>query len=531
MFVRNLLQSNQEVSLQSGEYVTLVPFGLAITVQYDDKGLIQKIMLNHDKDEWVDMTESFLPLILKNKQIPSRITVTGGTSYIRGAFVTSDVTSSLRKHPGSLQAEFKQLYLADPTSFTFYAGDIQSLAVKFKGAIATRQWLSTSKFTLLPGYVMPNEITEEKFRYMVTQNYPFTYPLIDSYIVFHRDHSITYPKIQLCQDVVKNVVRTYTEMGDIVGIISYESGESQTVPYSTIVKFNVQADSLVIRNSEKSLIHGISAATNKKSSVLANKIQCECCGRQIVIPATGNVRCSDPHCNSVLYPRILQLCKCLNLPSMTFDEYKAYSQEIGTIFSVLDIFDLGKYTSSVVDVTMAEGLRAIVPKTILPGMQQINQLCDECSNSMQTLQYYLQHVDKMRSDLDLDLNAFNRFFVWISDTENCSDVIEFFKLKNINLVKQVKKFEGAPIFRDKLVMLTGTFVHGSTDEISGILRSYSAEVTTEFSDAINCVVIGDAQENIDGHAVISARKLRIPIMTESEFFTQYDIDTDLAENL
>jgi len=531
MFVRNLLQSGREVSLQSGEYVALVPFGLAVTIQYSDKGLIQKVMLNHEQDEWVDETESILPLVLKNKQIPNKISVTGGTSYVRGVFVTNDVASSLRKHPESIQAEFKQLYLADPNSFTFYAGDIQSLSVKFKGAVATRQWLSTSKFTLLPGYVMPSEITEDKFRYMVTQNYPFTYPLIDSYIVFHRDHSISYPKIQLKQDIVVDVLRTYTEFGDIIGIITYDTNEIQTVPYSTIVRFNVQVDSLVVRNSESAIIHSISASTNKRDSVLSNKIQCECCGKQIVVPPSGNVRCSDPQCNSVLYPRVLQLCKCLHLPLMSFEDYRVYSDEIGTIFSVLDTFDKATYKDREVDVTLSEGLRAIIPKSILPSMVQINQLCDACSNSMQTLQYYLQHPDRMKVDLELELGAFNRFFTWISDNENCSDVIEFFKLSNIHLVKQTKKFEGDPIFRDKLIMLTGTFLHGSIDEISNILRSYSADVVTELVDDVNCVLIGDAQENINGHAVIEARKRRVPIMSESEFFTQYDIDKDLAENL
>lgn len=532
MFVRNLLQSGREISLQGGEYVTLVPFGLPITIQYSDKGLIQKVMLNHDKDSWEDVTQSFLPLILKNHQVPNKISITGGSSYVRGAFVTLKVADSLRKHPTSLHDEFKQMYVADPLSFTFYAGDVQSLATAFKGAVATRQWLSASKFTLLPGYVVPRDLTEERFRTMITQNYPFTYPLIESYILYHQDYSITYPTIQLRQDVIKQTLQTFTEVGDIIGIVTYEDGQTQKVPYSTIVKFNLQANSLVIRNSEDSIIHSISSSENaKKKNVVSNRLQCRCCGRQIVIPSTGNVRCPDPQCNSVLYPRVLQLVTSLKLPPITFESYLRYSDEIGSIFSVLDIFDLGSYKTHELNITLAEGLRAIVPKTILPGMSQINQICDYCNNSAQTLQYYLQHIDRMKMEFDLDEHAFGRFFDWIEDTENCSDVIEFFKLNNVNITKATKKFEGAPIFRDKLILLTGSFIHGSLDEIANILHSYSAETTTQMSDNVNCVVIGDGQENINGHAVIEARKKRVPVMSESEFFMQYDIDTDLAENL
>ena len=104
-------------------------------------------------------------------------------------------------------------------------------------------------------------------------------------------------------------------------------------------------------------------------------------------------------------------------------------------------------------------------------------------------------------------------------------------MNNVNITKATKKFEGAPIFRDKLILLTGSFIHGSLDEIANILHSYSAETTTQMSDNVNCVVIGDGQENINGHVVIEARKKRVPVMSESEFFMQYDIDTDLAENL
>ena len=75
------------------------------------------------------------------------------------------------------------------------------------------------------------------------------------------------------------------------------------------------------------------------------------------------------------------------------------------------------------------------------------------------------------------------------------------------------------------------FSHGSTSDIAAILRSYSAEVTTQFSENIHCIVVGDALENIDGVALRNARSLGIAIYNESQFFAAYEIDKDLAENL
>lgn len=534
MFVRNLLQSGQLVTLQAGEYVTIVPFGIPITVQYDDRGLIQKILLNHDKDDWQDISSKFLALVIKLHIIPNKIPVTGGTSYVHGVLLTEDLNSSLRNHPVSLQAELLQKFQADPQSFEFYAGDVTSLAVTFKGAVAVRQWLATAQFNLLPGYVVPRDLNDAQFEHMLKANDACKFPMIDSYILYHLDYSISYPKVQHTEVVVDSVKQRFTESGDIVGDISYKSknaDELQTVPYSTIVKYNIHADSIVIRDAELNIIHSISGSDSKKVSQLSRKIQCSSCGRQLIVPDSGSMRCSDPQCNSVLYPRVLQLCKCLNLPLMPFTDYVNYSSTVGSIFSILDIFDIEPYKGIKCEVTLAQGVRAVVPKTIIPGLHQINQLCDACGNSIQTLQYYIQNVDKLKMDLDLEVNAFRRFFDWIASPDNYSDIIEFFKLPNVSLIKQSAKFEGDPIFRDKLIMITGSFIHGSAEEISSILKSYAADVTTTYSDDVNCILIGDAQENIDGHAVIAARKHMIPILTESQFFSQYDIDSDLAENL
>ena len=529
MFVRNLLQAGERISLLPGEYVTLVPVGIPLTLQYSDKGLLQKVYLNHEEENWVDKTEDYFQILFKRNSVPNKISFTGNTSYVRGVLVTSNIYAATSKEPNSILSELCTKYLADPASFTFYAGDVQSYSAAFKGAVAVRQWLTVSKFNVLPGYVIPQDLTEAQFEHMVKMNYPFVFPLIDSYILYHNDGSITYPKTQLRQVTVKSVDKQRDTAGNIEAVIRDTLGDIRVIPYSTLVHYNIQPNSIIVVDSDDNIVHCL-AATGELST-LSNRLRCDCCGRQITVPVTGNTRCADPQCNSVLYPRVKQLCHYLNLPEMSYEDYTEYTDTVGNAFIVLDIFDHPDYKDTELEITMAQGLRAIVPKSVLPGQAQITQLCDTFSNSVQTMTYYLQHPDKIATDFNLDSHAYQRFLQWIDNVENCTDVVELFKLPNLHIVQAEIKFEGEPIFRNKTIYVTGSFIHGSLIEIRNIFQSYAATVTFEYNDTVDCVVIGDGQENVNGHAVLSARKHQIPIMSESQFFLQYDIDADLAENL
>ena len=92
-------------------------------------------------------------------------------------------------------------------------------------------------------------------------------------------------------------------------------------------------------------------------------------------------------------------------------------------------------------------------------------------------------------------------------------------------------FDGAPIFRGKRIFITGSFKHGSMEEISSILNSYSAEVTFDYEGKIDLVLVGDISEGVNGVAVKNAVSLRVPIMKESDFFKRYEIDDDIQQNL
>lgn len=530
MFVRNLLQAGEQVSLLPGEYVVAVPVGIPLTIQYSDKGLLQKVYLHHAEDEWVDKSSEYFQILFKRNQVPNKITLQGSTSYVRGVLVTKNMYTAKTNQPDSILTELCADYLADPESFKFYAGDMRSNSATFKGALSTRQWLTVSGFQVLPGYVVPHDVTESQFEHLIKLNYPFIFPLIDSYIVFHGDDTVTYPHTQLKQIKVKSTSRFINSVGNIMAEVVDALNHKYDISYVDLVHHNIQPGSIIVVDAEDKIVHCL-ASSDQPSEKISNKIRCDCCGRQLIVPDHGVIKCTDPQCNSVLYPRVTQLCNDLNMPVMSYEDYKKFIIEVGSVFTVLDIFEHPDYKDVQVEITIDQGLRAIVPRTVLPGHAQITQLCDMFSNSVQTLTYYIQNPDKISIDFDLDEHVYSRFLSWIQNVENRSDVVEFFKMPNISIIKNLKKFEGAPIFRGKLIYVTGSFMHGSFEEVSNILRSYAADVTNTFSNTVSCVVIGDGQEGINGHAIIEARKSQIPVMSESEFFAAYEIDADLAENL
>ena len=522
MFARNLLQA--------GDYVTVVPLGLPITLQYSTTGAIEKVYTGHNANDWEDVTDEILTDMLVAKQVPNHVPTSGGVCYVRALAYSSELQFGTGKLPECVMQKYLNAYKKNPNRFTVYAGDVQSPDTAFNGApVPTRQWLTVNQFKLLPGYVVSSDIDEEKFETMVKKNFQFRYPLIPSYILFRKNGLITYPSTGMSMFSVSRVERYTDQCGNILSHV-YESGSDSIhdVSYPQIVHFDIQKNSHVVCNSDGNFIY---VQNSERADKLNRKIVCADCGKQLIVPAANvrNFRCDDPQCNSVLYPRVVQMLNTFHLPLMSFERYREVVDEIGPVFLILDVFDIEEYKDLVVTATISDIVRAVVPKEILPGMNQINELCDGCNNSDEVLTYYFQHPDAILSDLGLDTHAYSKFVKWLKNPENCTDCVEIFKVSNINMVSAKPHVNGVPIFRDKKIFITGTFSHGRTDDIISILEGYSATVITKFDQSADCIVIGDVPENINGHAVSTAKMLNIPILEEHSFFTMYGIDDDLRK--
>lgn len=519
MFARNL---------QAGEFVTVVPLGLPITIQYGEKGSVERVYTGHEASKCEDVTDEILTTMLINKQIPNHVATNNSVCYVHAVMYSSELQFGRGRLPDCVIGKYVDAYKKDPKRFTVYAGDMQSQNNPVNSTpVAIRQWLTMNQFNLLPGYVVPSELDEPKFESMVKKNFPFRYPLIPSFILFGKDSSVSYPSTGLTMFQADSVKQIVDQCGSILGVIKEKNSDTEyTVPYPQVVHNDIQKNTYLVSNSEGAFIY----VENGKNTVkLPRKITCSGCGKQLFVPAANvmSFKCDDPQCNSVLFPRVTQMLNVLNLPSMSFDRYKEVTEKIGPIFGLIDVFDLDEYKDIETEVTIQDVVRAIIPKEILPGRQQVQELCEGCNNSEEVLTYYFQHPEAIISDLQCDEHAFSKLVKWLNNLENCSDCVEILKVPNIKIIQKKQYVDGSPIFRDKKIYITGTFTHGRLDDIAGILEGYSAEVIRKFDQSADCIVVGDIPENVNGHAISQAKLLQIPVMQETSFFTMYGIDNDL----
>lgn len=520
MFVRNLLQA--------GEYVTLVPNGIPVKLEYGDKGTLEKVYLGHNDGD--DISKECIPVILKNKCVPLTVTIHKGQTFIYGVFKCTDKKyTNEGLLPDCCLDEMLSDFQSSPNSFKFYAGEVSSTAAVFKGAVPIRQWLTSSGFDLLSGYLVPANLTEESFLTMIKRDY-VDYPIICSYIIFHRDGTSSHPELSIYQYIIGDVSDYTDEYGYVLrDVYSKQRYLKYTYSYTEAYLHDLHVGKRVFLMDDILYTDEVDDGYEHVSDIYV----CKSCGRKLKIPRNARYKliCLDSQCNSVLYPRVKQLLKYLGLPIITYSKYQQISEDIGSMFSVLDVLDIDEFKDTTFHKSLYELARAIIPKSVLPGNKQVSDLCKACNNAAPTFAYYIQNPDKLDTDLGLDSHAYRMFRKWIQDPCNVSDIVSLICHDRVVIEESGKTFEGAPIFRGKKIAYTGKFFHGSSSDIESILRSYSAEIVYTVDNTVDCLIVGDLQEDVDGHKVMQAKKLGVPTFSEYKFFDKYEIDKDMAENL
>lgn len=261
-----------------------------------------------------------------------------------------------------------------------------------------------------------------------------------------------------------------------------------------------------------------------------NILTCTYCGKRYEIPNEGPVLCPDVHCSSRLMQGIMRFLDVLHLPKYSEDIIDDWLKT-NRVTCIPDLLLLDEYKKFEIKISITDLLKSLVPISLIPRDDVFMALGIACSNNERTLRYYIQNPDQISSDLGFQHTDLNKLISWLSDGCNASDINTLLNSPQICLVSAKRKFDGAPIFRNKTIYITGTFIRGSVSEIAEILQSYSATVTTQFSNIVDCVLTGGTQEDIDGKSVRAAKALNKPIISEDVFFNQYDIDTDLNANL
>ena len=520
MFVRNCLTA--------GTYFEVVPVGIDVTLHYDADGRIEKITKGFviDGD---DITDAMLPLCLTNKMIPATILIKNGTTYIPGVFYTSMTASSSGELSECVQDELLHMMQEYPENFHFYAGAVRSLASVIHGASNIRKWLTGAGFDILPAYILPSTVnTDSEFMDMISSNsFEFKLPLISAFITFQTE-GYTFVRTGIYQKVVKRVTRGITDSGLIVAKVTFMDDIYSEINYSDVTFFQVNKNTLLVFSKEGDILYS-ECIDDKIREPRPKKIECSVCGAPITVPDEGVCRCPNEHCKSNMYIRAVKLLGGLALPHPDKAHFDSAFKNVVEVTGSDILREFGGAGSAVVSIS--DAIRAAIPVTVLPGANSISSLVNRCNNSKSTVIYFMSHPDKLLSELNLDKAVYTKLVNWLDDPINQEDVINILSSDIISVTTENKKFDGPPIFRSNTFVLTGEFRHGSIDEVTSILSSYSATVITALQGNVSAVIVGDTFENINGQLIQEARSKKIPVLTESQFFDRYDIDSDLVENL
>lgn len=527
MFVRN--------RLQPGEFVTLVPNSVQVTLQYSESGTIQKIwkglhLSPSDSEGDEDITETILRSCIEHKYFPVKVSSVGGSTFVLGCFYVNDKVDAI----GPIARIAYDNQLADVISGSddvkFYAGHCVCLANAVHGSLNSRRWLQCEGFDVLPGYVLPYDLTEDSFKSLVKRDYPFSFPIISDYIVYHKSGDVSIDHLGLTVDQVANVDRCCDSFGNI-GCVIYTTQTCITgLSYSYVCDFDISTGTYLVFDDHGAIIDSYQPVKSlfgvelKSDKHVSRNIVCSTCGRKLTVPHVGKrFTCSDESCNSVLFPRVVHLLKTLGLDPISYESYKLYSDKVGNAFIVTDILSHPDYVENVINVDLKTAIRSVIPRNVLPGVKQVDALVAQCNNSKETLVYYLSHPDKLATDLDLDSHAFKNFEIWIDRCENLADVLSIFEIENVHITYENRVFDNPPIFRGKSIYTTGKFTYGSRSEVSSLLESYEAEVVSSFDDSTDIILIGDIPEGVNGGAINRAKRIHTPFMNESEFFDKYNL--------
>lgn len=520
MFLRNCLRA--------GDFLTVVPVGLNITLQYNDKGTLEKVYRGYSDQGRVNISDKILETMLDAETAPIKIPLHGGTTWIRGVLYTDTVFHDEGALSSAIEGSLIADYVKNPTAYSFYAGNAESLATIFRGAVNIRQWLSMNKFKVLPGWVVSSNMNKDNFLKLIhAADYPFKSHLITSYMIY-RGSDILYQSTGLYQFVAKRVVRELAEDGSIQGMVFRNGSAFTKFNYSDIVKYNVLHNTLVVTDNYGDIVY-TAPTDDKKRDKRSAAIECTHCGKVIRVPETGTVMCADPHCTSRLYEGVCQFLTTIGLPTLSYSSY-IEAVEDQKLTCIPDVLQLSEYKNHTIEIKLADLLKAIVPVGTVPNDSVFTAFVNRCNNNIKTFVHYIKHPEQIVDDLELFQSPV-KFIQWLGDPCNVLDIEALIDSPQIVITMTNKKFEGAPIFRDKVILITGKFRHGLTADIISILESYSAKVVTTLEPVVHCVLVGDILEDINSVMIRSAQDSNIPIYQEGSFFQAYGIDDDLKANL
>lgn len=516
-----------------GSLIYIVPTGLLVTLQYDAHGQLNKIYkgyVAHGETDAPEIKPEFLKAVLDNGLVPGSIKLTGTSSNVWGVFYSDVFKSAIGKVPKCEYDRIIDDIISGNIKYKFFIGNLDSGAASISNPTSLNSWGKMSGFDILPSWLIPSDATDKTLKDYITSNihYPFKYPLISGYMVYEGATKPYYYPLSLETITVKNTSKYVNHSGFIRYRVYYAEDSVLTMNYPDAAYFNVQKGSQLVLDGD-TVIWSDTKSSNH-SDRLPKRIVCKSCGKILDVPDTGYMTCSDPYCTSLLYPRIERFCTVLGLDVLSKEQFDKYVDS-SDLQILPDVLLLPEYKDIKIKKNLWEIIFACIAMEVGMDKQWLIKFCNRCNNDYKTVKYYFN--GPVRIYTELDLNVSRRFSNWLMIPRNILELDTIINSPQIELAVQDKimSFDGAPIFRNKTIFITGTFKHGAIPEIRAILESYSATVVTDFDNFVQCILVGDIKDGVEGQAILAARELGIPIFNETEFFNKYEIDADIEKYL
>ena len=298
--------------------------------------------------------------------------------------------------------------------------------------------------------------------------------------------------------------------------------------YEDILRKKILINSRVfIRRSNEVIPEILGLAQKFDDSKVIEKIQfCPSCG-SLLDDIGPNLYCLTTYnCPEQIKERIVHYCSrdAMNIDGISDKTIDLFYDKLN-LRSVADLYDI-KYE----DMINLEGFKIKKTENLLKAIEKSKNV------SLSKFIFAIGIINvgkKTAQDLSKKFKTFENFkratfdeLISIKDIGDivANSILDYFKNeKNINLINQilskgvtieenVLKEVQENVFKDKIIVLTGTLTHYKREELTEILQNLGATVTNSVSKKTDIVIVGQDA----GSKLIKAKDLAIRIMEEDE---------------
>lgn len=512
-------------TFSSGQYVQPIPVGLLCSVNYAKQGFVTSVVANPTNEE---LPFSLVTDLCSSNVLQQRISTIAKISRVDGVIVITDPNFKYISCTGDVpECYYSNIvkYISKwPTRCKFYAYGCAHYDNLDAVTLMMSSKLRSYGFNFISGIsVTANSVPSQIDAYIDTIGHSINkeLPIAVGYNV-----SIGTTNNFIYRDLVADTIKKVHAMIDESGYVHQHidgNEDSYVIPYSDAVTYDASKGTYVIMERDK-IVYSISP--HPEHGKLSKEFVCPVCGKSYVITG-AQVICADLDCPSRNYKNVVKLLVGCGLPQLSYDDYVA-AVKSGELTSLQSVFNLPQYAGKHIKTTLTNLIFSILPISVTMGNADNVAQFVKLSKSQTAVHYYIHNPDKIYSELRINSIFAKNLADWFLDSRHKETFDDIIHNPNVEIVGVQKKFHGDPIFINQKICIAGKFQHGSLEEITSILNSYSADVALDLTSDCSCLVLGHFRGEPKQIADLAA-SYGISVYIEDDFFRSFKIDDDLEK--